>query len=109
MRRFHPVVACGRSVPSDAELTQQGVQRVRLLRHPMARGRAFLHHGGVLLSRLIHRIDRLVDFLEPGRLFAGRFHDRRDVVIYLLHLRQDGFQGGTGLADQRYAVPHMLA
>lgn len=63
--------------------------RLIFLNEAMAGSGRFLPHGRVLLRALIHCVDRRVDLLQCGGLFAGGLDDGVDMTIDLLHLIDD--------------------
>jgi len=72
-------------------------------------GSIFLGHCGVLLCRLIHGIDRNIDFFETDRLLAGGFGKRSDIGVDISDLFDDQFQRPPGLANEFDAVSDELA
>lgn len=58
----------------------------------MARRGGLLDHSCVLLSALVHHVDRGVDLLQSRGLFARGFDKRIDMTAYFPDLVDDGVE-----------------
>lgn len=92
---------------SDIELPEQFEEFFRLTRQTVSCRTGFLDHRRVLLRALVHRVDRRIDFLQPGRLLLGGFDDRANVAVHLDDLAHDLLKRLAGIADEIDAALHV--
>ena len=105
--RHGPAPSLRRRGLTELELGEQPEQFFGFMGQPLSRPIGFLDHGGILLRSLIHGIDRGIDLLQAGRLFAGGLDDRGNIGVDLEHLGHDRFERLAGFTDQCHAVLHM--
>ena len=94
--------------PAVRNCPTSSAKRLGFTGQAVAGGGGLLDHGGVLLGRLVHLVDRGIDLGQAGCLFLRRGGDFADQMVELADLLDDAVERVAGFPDQFDAGYHLL-